>query len=636
MAAFPFRCAMAVLVAWLMAASPAWAAATIVWRLENPFRLFSDPVYTELHARVFASLTPQERKSPIVASERRLARQFPGGWAKSVFAHTCWRGEANRYTGCSERGSYMLPRQHRVVLRLEGLALQDRNRHCRWRLTSAARAAPPARGARDDTRIAPCTKPVRFAVPYPDGAWVSVEAGGKPLARQRVKVRDILIVGLGDSFASGEGNPDVPVAFSRTRAASYGVPPKSVALEGYPARLGAWSEIGDDVFLANGPRWWARACHRSLYGHQLRAALQLALEDPHRAVTFAGFACAGAEITDGLFLVYRGNEWVPNPPDLPQISAAAVAQCGGRSAPMRIYPHAYHLKGRLPELADIVLANCPRKRARKIDLLLLSIGGNDVGFSRIVANAVLADHSMLRKLGGWIGEVQDGSQTGGLVARLALRYKALNRALHNILHIPWREADRIVLTAYPVLALLEDGRSVCPDGRAGLDVFPEFALSEAKARDGETVSNRLHAAMRAAARRYGWSFASAHRTAFAGHGICAGSRDGSGPLADELRMPRLVNGRWRPYNPADYAPYAPRRRWFRTPNDAFLTGNFHVAGTVVKRALRLKRLSWFQLLLASTYSGAFHPTAEGQAVIADAILPVARRVLAKYARRERR
>jgi hypothetical protein len=38
----------------------------------------------------------------------------------------------------------------------------------------------------------------------------------------------------------------------------------------------------------------------------------------------------------------------------------------------------------------------------------------------------------------------------------------------------------------------------------------------------------------------------------------------------------------------------------------------------------------FQLILASTYSGAFHPTAEGQAAIADAVADKARAVLAKY------
>ena len=43
-----------------------------------------------------------------------------------------------------------------------------------------------------------------------------------------------------------------------------------------------------------------------------------------------------------------------------------------------------------------------------------------------------------------------------------------------------------------------------------------------------------------------------------------------------------------------------------------------------------------QLLLASVYSGAFHPSAEGQAAIADAVVSQARDVLAKYEKRASR
>ena len=61
-----------------------------------------------------------------------------------------------------------------------------------------------------------------------------------------------------------------------------------------------------------------------------------------------------------------------------------------------------------------------------------------------------------------------------------------------------------------------------------------------------------------------------------------------------------------------------------------MTGNFHVSGSILQKALRLESLSWFQLLLASTYSGAFHPTAEGHAAMADSVTDKARQVLRKY------
>ena len=76
----------------------------------------------------------------------------------------------------------------------------------------------------------PCHQPVRLAVPYPDGLGVTVEIGGLPILERTLKVTDLLIVGMGDSFASGEGNPDVPVRFSRERAADYG----PGELSGYP------------------------------------------------------------------------------------------------------------------------------------------------------------------------------------------------------------------------------------------------------------------------------------------------------------------------------------------------------------------------------------------------------------------
>jgi hypothetical protein len=48
------------------------------------------------------------------------------------------------------------------------------------------------------------------------------------------------------------------------------------------------------------------------------------------------------------------------------------------------------------------------------------------------------------------------------------------------------------------------------------------------------------------------------------------------------------------------------------------------------KVLKIEPFAPFQLVLAATYSGAFHPTAEGEAAIADAIVSKARAVLSKY------
>jgi len=64
-----------------------------------------------------------------------------------------------------------------------------------------------------------------------------------------------------------------------------------------------------------------------------------------------------------------------------------------------------------------------------------------------------------------------------------------------------------------------------------------------------------------------------------------------------------------------------------------MTGNFHVSQSILRKVLNMEALSGFQLTLAATYSGAFHPTAEGQAAIADAVVARARAVLERYERR---
>ena len=597
----------------------------LLWRLENPFRFFKDPHDTDVHREVFEDLHASERSSPVLSAERILNAGSQAGWAAAMFEKTCWDAARNRHR--CKKGDYINPKSHAVLATLEGVAEPDAG--CAW-ITSS----PLRHRARTKTITGPCGGPMRFEVPYPKGLHVRVEMGGRVVVAETLVVRDVLVAAMGDSFASGEGNPDVPVRFSQKRAQGYGKLEGKFDLSGYPARDGNWKVIGDAKFNAQNARWNDHACHRSLYSHQLRAALQLSLEDPHRAVTFVGLSCSGAQVTFGLFLRYKGNEWVPNPPQLSQISAISVAQCGESRAPEVDLPEAYHMRGIIKELqGGLVLRKCNRKKARKIDLLLVSAGGNDIGFARLVANAVLADQSLLKKLGGWFGQLHEKNQTQTLLSAVDDRLKALNRAFHSILHVPWNESDRIILTAYPPIALLGENLKVCPSGTAGMDVMRAFALSEKRALTSTLLADKLHQIMKKSARAHHWSFADVHRRAFVGRGICAGVNQGPYAQVDDLRLPRKVDGRWLPYNPADYRAYASRQRWFRTPNDAYLTAHFHATGTVLRKALSLNRLSWFQVLLASTYSGAFHPNAEGQAAIADAVVAKARRVLNKYARR---
>ncbi|MDN5860342.1 MAG: GDSL-type esterase/lipase family protein [Pseudonocardia sp.] len=150
--------------------------------------------------------------------------------------------------------------------------------------------------------------------------------------RETIAVVDHLIVSLGDSNASGEGNPD-------------------------DIDWGPTDELD----------WMDDRCHRSATSGPALAAAALEADDPHSSVTFLSFACSGAEITAGLVEEYagiepptrivdhpRGYEVVNYLP--PQVAAAEQAVCGGGQA------------------------SC----GRDVDALLISIGVNDLGFADLV------------------------------------------------------------------------------------------------------------------------------------------------------------------------------------------------------------------------------------------------------------
>ena len=611
----------------LLVAPHLHAAQLIDWQLENPFRFFQNSEHTQLHRAVYNALPDPLKTSPIVNSERLLSKANSQGWAEDVFQNTCWsRSQATHYNCQGTIRDYINPTSHVVHVRVgdeqKWASLGDNV--CTWIVKDNRQKIIQKVQQK-------CVQLARLEIPYPSGARVSLSHQGKEIGATFIEVKDILVVGMGDSFASGEGNPDKVVQFSPNRHAVYSKGKReAVDVKALPTRVGNWQQVADKNFMKQRAKWLGQSCHRSLYSHQMRTALQLAIEHRKRSVTFISVACAGAEVTKGLFLLEPGNEWSPNPPNQSQISLIANATCGRSIAPLGGFPRAYGLNGELPILDDIYLRKCPRNKARPIDLLLLSIGGNDVGFSRLVANVVIDDQLQLKTLGGWMGKVYSPKDAMLRLIHLRRHYKVLNRALHHILHIPWEHADRIVLTAYPNMSFLEQGSKICQTGQEGMTVAPVFDLSAKRAQAAEKFAEQLNEVMRAEAGKNKWSFVDSHRAAFKSHGICAKDDEKGDALAEDLRLPVWKKGVWEPYNPADYPPYASRARWFRTPNDAYMTAHLHISGPVINKLFKFKSLNVLQLVIAGTYSGAFHPTAEGQAVIGDAVVQKAREVLAKY------
>ncbi|MGN6815311.1 MAG: GDSL-type esterase/lipase family protein [Solirubrobacterales bacterium] len=106
---------------------------------------------------------------------------------------------------------------------------------------------------------------------YPVEVEVESAAGDHQSYEREVVVQDWLVVSIGDSVASGEGNPDQPGFFH-----------KAV--------------------------WQSPRCHRSTLAAPVQAALALERADTHTSVTFVHLACSGAKVRTGLLEPYAGAD----------------------------------------------------------------------------------------------------------------------------------------------------------------------------------------------------------------------------------------------------------------------------------------------------------------------------------------
>ena len=367
--------------------------------------------------------------------------------------------------------------------------------------------------------------------------------------------------------------------------------------------------------------WFNSACHRSLYSYQTRTALALAVQYPHIAVTYLPLACTGATIADGLFGTQRARECPPS---------KTAAPCQGT------------VNAQLAELRDAVAAARRRQPDRKLDLILLSIGANDINFSGLVANVIVdtpTERELFRRT-GVIGSVEDSR--AALARDLPQGFGKLREALKPLVD----DMSHVIYVSYanPTLA---DG-APCPGGRAGFDIHPSFnAQPQRLAAVSDFVQNEFLPQLKAlalcqsgvlcrdpAADRM--TFVDAHQAAFANHGFCA--RAPSDPEFDrtcfsekgESFDPDIVTAASQPMlcgrSAAEYRAYLPRARWIRDANDSYFAAMTYPQGLPSSnQPTDIHDATWG--ILSAVYGGAVHPSAEGHAVTADATVPAAAMVL---------
>jgi len=295
-------------------------------------------------------------------------------------------------------------------------------------------------------------------------------------------------------------------------------------------------------------------------------------------------------------------------------------------------------------LTELLAAARRHQADRSLDLVLLTIGANDIFFSGLIANVMIqagAERSLLYR-GGIIASVEDAQKV--LDRELPGNFARARAALKPLVG---GNLSRVVYVSYgnPALA---GPNTPCPGGRDGFDVHPAFGVDGERLRQAVNfVSQKFLPGIKALARcedgrscrdppTERMTFVDAHQLAFASHGACARADDD--PVFDrecfsgkgETFESSLTKGATDPmtcgYPASEFRPYASRARWIRTANDSYFTALTYPEGLpAVLQPSDLHDAIWG--VFAAVYGGAVHPTAEGHAAMADAALPIARQVL---------
>jgi hypothetical protein len=448
-----------------------------------------------------------------------------------------------------------------------------------------------------------------------------------------IAVRDVLVAGLGDSIAAGEGNPDRAVKleggfcfkrFLGGGGSQYYRPSRAGYGDDRSCENGPSSPLAGSDWARHGARWMNPACHRSLYSYQVRTALAIAIEQPHLAVTMLPLACTGATIGAGMFASQRADDcpWV-----------VGIDSCSG-TAPAQF-----------SELKDLMTALHRQQPNRNLDLVLLTVGANDVNFAGLVANVIVdaATERLLLRQGGAIAGVADSQKA--LDQDLPDEFAQLRIALKPFVG---GNLNRVVFVSYSNPAMQAENKP-CPGGRDGLDVHPAFGADSERLRAAaDFVNNKFLPKIKSLATCDGSKlcrdpltermiFVDGHQAEFARHGMCV--RASNDPGFD--RNCFSTSGQSFQTDPTlaaddpmvcnepvgNYRPYASRGRWIRTANDSYFTAMTYPEGMpAILKPSDIHDALWG--VLSAVYGGAVHPTAEGYAAMADAALPATRAVLA--------
>lgn len=538
-------------------------AQQVEWSVDNPYPFFRD-------AESWNNLKPNEQDAGSFEAwrDRLFAKATRDGalWPES--SATQWDAKNEAFDQSYLEGGIA------ITLWLNNAPAGD----CQWSNTGDATA--------DATR--PCEAKVAGIASLNKDFIVSVVLPNGRKIEQPIRAQREIILGLGDSYSSGEGNPDIPVRFAQVDLRNKGA-------HWYKTATRASNGFKHAV-------WLDERCHRSLYSYQNLAAMWRAAQNPHKAVYFIPLACSGAEIWDGMLV------------------------------PQKKPPGGNHATNRLSQLhaARKVLGCANGNCDYKPDTVFLSIGGNDVFFSALIKAALIPNDGrnpitaalipLLRNAYGLNAVLDDAN------VKLVKRKEMHQQIAYMLEQFGktgiFAQQPTLVVTGYPDLLRQENGNlcaSACPSGAPYSESDPadpdtrcrssmnsalhhvqgfssrwQFRILGEKGDDqglqpGMSEQNMLYEkVLHHLKRELNAAYIDSEKSTQAfklhwidppndvrTHGICAVTERNTNSPRNELDWPRIgADGN------LGWQPYQPHQRWFRTPNDAYLTqgelaGSFH-------------------------------------------------------------
>lgn len=294
------------------------AVSKISWEVQNNFRLLKDPT-EQVKIKTIALESKkinavQEKIKEITLGNKRIEEDFFSVNDRIESQHTPYKTYYNKDLGIYD-SNYISPETISVKFKVDDSNLPD-DAICRWTINGTISKAP-------------CNGCIANAF-FDSQNQVHVTLPDRQSISETITIKDFLIIAFGDSYSSGEGNPDVIKQ---------------------PGRKAMWFD---------------KKRHSSVYAWPVLTAARLAAENPTISVTVINRSCSGAMLKH---LYEEKDDGAPGEEEVK-----------------------VHSEKKIPDQLTVLLQDLKipnSKERRSPDLIFVSGGGNDANFAETLKSILL-------------------------------------------------------------------------------------------------------------------------------------------------------------------------------------------------------------------------------------------------------